>query len=109
MIFQKEIARVAEQSGVTKAVIDKDWVLGHFLAAMYAIPDVRDNLVFKGGTYLRKCWFPDYRSSENLDFTARSENFELTQAHLDTICQFLFESAGILTHVVSLNTLRFKN
>jgi len=49
MIFQKEIARVAEQSGVTKAVIGKDWVLGHFLAAMYAIPEMRDNLVFKGG------------------------------------------------------------
>jgi len=109
MIFQKEIARVAEQSGVTKAVIDKDWVLGHFLAAMYAIPEMRDNLVFKGGTCLRKCWFPDYRFSEDLDFTARSENFELTQAHLDTICLFLFESAGILTHVISLNTIQFKN
>ena len=28
------------------------------------------NLMFKGGTCLRKCYFPDYRFSEDLDFTA---------------------------------------
>ncbi|MBW6474015.1 MAG: nucleotidyl transferase AbiEii/AbiGii toxin family protein [Anaerolineaceae bacterium] len=32
--------------------------------------DLDKNLVFKGGTCLRKCYFPDYRFSENLDFTA---------------------------------------
>ena len=29
-----------------------------------------EGLIFKGGTCLRKCYFPDYRFSEDLDFTA---------------------------------------
>ena len=31
---------------------------------------LRDTLVFKGGTALRKCYFGDYRFSEDLDFSA---------------------------------------
>jgi predicted nucleotidyltransferase component of viral defense system len=30
---------------------------------------LRDTLVFKGGTALKKCYFGDYRFSEDLDFT----------------------------------------
>jgi uncharacterized protein len=30
---------------------------------------LREVLVFKGGTALRRCWFKDYRFSEDLDFT----------------------------------------
>ena len=30
---------------------------------------LRDTLVFKGGTALRKCYFGDYRFSEDLDFS----------------------------------------
>lgn len=31
MILQKKIATISEQLGVSKSVIDKDWVLGHFI------------------------------------------------------------------------------
>ena len=34
MILQKEIMTIAEQKGVVKSAIDKDWALGHFLAAL---------------------------------------------------------------------------
>ena len=61
MILQKDIVTIAEDAGVAKTVIDKDWVLGHFIAALFSIPEITENLVFKGGTCLRKCWFPDYR------------------------------------------------
>jgi predicted nucleotidyltransferase component of viral defense system len=80
MILQKEIVTIAEQVGVTKSVIDKDWVLGHFIAAMYAVTEIKENLIFKGGTCLRKCWFPDYRFSEDLDFTSIDEHFDLPKA-----------------------------
>ena len=63
MILQKDIVKIAEDAGVAKTVIDKDWVLGHFIAALFSIPEIAENLVFKGGTCLRKCWFPDYRFS----------------------------------------------
>ncbi len=109
MILQKEIITIAEQKGVLKSTIDKDWVLGHFLAAIYSEQKLRELLIFKGGTCLKKCWFPDYRFSEDLDFTCRTTNFELTQSHLDFICFHVKENADILSHVVSLKPLKFKD
>lgn len=109
MILQKEIATIAEQSGVIKDVIDKDWVLGHFISAMFSIPYIKQNLIFKGGTCLRKCWFPDYRFSEDLDFTATSTSFEFQDHHLTKICEVVLSYAGIKTHVVSLKPIVFRD
>lgn len=109
MILQKEIATIAEQTGVAKTVIDKDWVLGHFVAAIFSIPEIKENLTFKGGTCLRKCWFPDYRFSEDLDFTSMSANFEFTEHHLKQICDMVSGHTDIKTHVVSLKPIIFKD
>jgi predicted nucleotidyltransferase component of viral defense system len=109
MILRKEIEQVAEQKGVARDTIDKDWVLGHFLAGIYAEPTLREVLIFKGGTCLKKCWFPDYRFSEDLDFTSRKHNFELTKRHVDVICDHVNKHASILTHVASLIPLKFEN
>ncbi len=109
MILQKEILTIAEQKGVVKTTIDKDWVLGHFLAAIYSEQALRENLIFKGGTCLKKCWFPDYRFSEDLDFTSCKTDFELKKSYLDFICWHVKENAEILTHIESLAPLRFKD
>jgi predicted nucleotidyltransferase component of viral defense system len=109
MILQKEIMTIAEQKEVLKSTVDKDWVLGHFLAAIYSEPKLREVLIFKGGTCLKKCWFPDYRFSEDLDFTSRSTDFELKQTHLEYLCWHVKENAGIHTHIESLAPLRFQN
>lgn len=109
MILQKEIAAKAEQAGVAKTVMDKDWVLGHFVAAIFSEPDIKKQMLFKGGTCLRKCWFPRYRLSEDLDFTTRSEDFELTEHHLKKICEKLDVHAGIKTHIVSLKSIVFQD
>lgn len=54
MILKREIEKIAEQKGVAKSTIEKDWVLGHFVDAIFSIPEYRDNLVFKEGTSLKK-------------------------------------------------------
>lgn len=36
MILKREIEKIAEQKGVAKTTIDKDWVLGHFTDAIYS-------------------------------------------------------------------------
>lgn len=54
MILQREIAAIAQTKHVAKLTIDKDWVLGHFLDAIYSIDYLKDMLVFKGGTCLKK-------------------------------------------------------
>lgn len=64
--LRAEVAR----SGVPRDVVEKDYAIGYVLAGVCAVPSVRDRLVFKGGTALRKLYFADYRFSEDLDFTA---------------------------------------
>jgi len=70
MISEAEIRRSAAAANVDPMVIDLDYSLGWFLLGMLKTGSRFGNLVFKGGTCLRKCYFPDYRFSEDLDFTA---------------------------------------
>ena len=53
---------------IPEAVIERDYVLAWFLTGL-AVHPLREVLAFKGGTALRRCWFEDYRFSEDLDFT----------------------------------------
>lgn len=109
MILQKEIATISEQLGVSKSVIDKDWMLGHFIAAIFNEPELKETLIFKGGTCLKKCWFEEYRFSEDLDFTSKSQEFKLTPSHLNFITKHIEDNTGVKTHIVSLRPLQFKD
>lgn len=95
MITQREIIKIAEQKRVKTKTIDKDWVLGHFLNAMYSFDSVRQNFVFKGGTALKKCYFPDYRFSEDLDFTLLDKNFVVDDNFIKEIIKVATLQSGI--------------
>ncbi len=57
MIAEAEIRRYAAQWGVDPMVVDLDYTLSWFLAALYGTTKSADLLRFKGGTCLRKCYF----------------------------------------------------
>ncbi len=56
--------------GIPWEVLERDYLLSWVLAGISQVPVLQDTLVFKGGTALRKCYFGDYRFSEDLDFSA---------------------------------------
>ncbi|HTX38260.1 MAG TPA: nucleotidyl transferase AbiEii/AbiGii toxin family protein [Bryobacteraceae bacterium] len=62
--------RLAKDGGrrLPESVLERDYCLAWFLAAL-AESDLRAVLGFKGGTALKRCYFGDYRFSEDLDFT----------------------------------------
>ena len=68
MIDEAEIRREAVRLGVDLMVVDLDYVIGCFLETLYRQPESQA-LIFKGGTCLKKCYYADYRFSEDLDFT----------------------------------------
>jgi len=70
MISEAELRRQAARWQVDPMVANLDYGLGWFLAAFFSTDEVAGRLRFKGGTCLRKCYFADYRFSEDLDFTA---------------------------------------
>ena len=72
MIPASELFKQAHRLGVGDRVIEKDYVLSWLLIAI-AESELRDKLAFKGGTALKKCYYPGYRFSEDLDFTLCSD------------------------------------
>ncbi|WP_257670923.1 nucleotidyl transferase AbiEii/AbiGii toxin family protein [Parapedobacter tibetensis] len=106
MILKKEIEKKALEHEVSRSTIDKDWVLGHFIDAIFSIEQCRQALIFKGGTCLRKCYFPDYRFSEDLDFTSTNPDFKLGEDLLRQIMSLVQERAGMPLHLEKLTDLR---
>lgn len=70
MISEAEIRRISAATRVDPMVVDLDYSLGWFLLGMRKTSTSLGGLLFKGGTCMRKCYFHDYRFSEDLDFTA---------------------------------------
>ena len=98
MISKDEILSVADETGLTPAVVEKDYVLGWLLAAIHQNTAFSDSWVFKGGTCLKKCYFETYRFSEDLDFTLKDENYlneELLTEQFSEIAEWLYEACGI--------------
>ncbi len=69
MISTGEVQRIAGALGLEPRVIDHDYVLGCYLCFLGTQSTVQKKWLFKGGTALRKCYFEEYRFSEDLDFT----------------------------------------
>jgi len=102
MIPQRNLSllsnRLARAGGrrIPEAVLERDYCLSWFLVGLSRSP-LRDRLLFKGGTALKKCYFADYRFSEDLDFTlARSEEFEPIRRELETAFEGAHQASGVV-------------
>lgn len=101
MIPQRNISllanRLAREGGqrFREDVLERDYCLAWFLATL-AQSEVREILAFKGGTALKRCYFGDYRFSEDLDFTLLqpTPNEEL-QRRLEPVYEAVREASGI--------------
>jgi predicted nucleotidyltransferase component of viral defense system len=109
MILKKEIGTIAEQKEVAPTTIDKDWVLSHILDAIYSIPICKESLIFKGGTCLKKCYFPEYRFSEDIDFTSSKPEFVLDERLINEIIAIVKKQADIPLSLSKLEQLKFND
>ena len=71
-----------QRLGIQWEVLERDYLLSWFLSGINQVPELHRTLVFKGGTALKKCYFGDYRFSEDLDFSgldgvSRGDTMEL--------------------------------
>ncbi|GEM_PF-1544717 len=65
----KEIGKESNFKEDKRIYIEKDIWLTYFLRYLYKIENAPNELIFKGGTSLVKCYYGYYRFSEDLDFT----------------------------------------
>jgi len=65
------IRTLSRRKNVPQYIVEKDYALSYLLAAIASTEGLRENLVLKGGTALKKLYFADYRFSEDLDYSTR--------------------------------------
>lgn len=98
MISKEEISRIAHKLELSSHTIEKDYVLGWILAGIGTHPQINKSWVFKGGTALKKCYFENYRFSEDLDFTINDEKaatLHSIQQAINDISYWVYEQSGI--------------
>jgi uncharacterized protein len=59
----------AREKGTPLEILEKDYALSYLLAAVAKTPGMGNQIVLKGGTALRKLYYPGYRFSEDLDYS----------------------------------------
>ena len=102
MIPQRNISLLAnrlykEHGGrrIPEAVLERDYCLAWFLAGL-SQSKLRNLLIFKGGTALKRCHFGDYRFSEDLDFTlARKVEFAEIREGQEEVYELVAQASGI--------------
>ena len=101
MIPQRNISllsnRLAADGGrrIRDDVLERDYCLAWFLAVL-SESDLKTVLGFKGGTALKRCYFGDYRFSEDLDFTMlEAVPFEAILRRLDAVYRGVRDNSGI--------------
>jgi len=67
--LRARLQEARQRLGLPWEVLERDYLLSWILAGISQVDALRGTLVFKGGTALKKCYFGDYRFSEDLDFT----------------------------------------
>lgn len=86
MIDYFQVQRSAAKYGVSEEIIEKDYLIEIILCYLGKDEYFKEKVVFRGGTALKKVYFPDYRFSEDLDFLIGDiENLEETKEKLINI------------------------
>lgn len=96
MIRLVDVQKTAAKAGVREQTIEKDYVLSWLLLCLPDVKLLKENFIFKGGTALRKIYFPDWRYSEDLDFTLKepASQSKITEA-LNALCESVNRKSGI--------------
>jgi len=112
MIDKYEIIKFAKIKNLNLSIIEKDYVLGWFLAAIQNNTELSENWIFKGGTCLKKCYFENYRFSEDLDFSLIEKthiNEKFLKDSMSYISEWLYEEIGLEIPLKGITIDLYKN
>lgn len=96
MITRDEIVNRSEELSIHTSNVQRDYVFGWILAAIYSHSDLSNYLVLKGGNCFRKAYFQKARYSPDLDFAAiKPVTPEFLTAQLNSVCDFINQRSGV--------------
>lgn len=71
MITADALRRISRRQRLSAGMVEKDYAISWFLKENYENDLLKEAIIFKGGTALKKIYFPEtWRLSHDLDFTA---------------------------------------
>lgn len=87
MLDKNEIDQKAAEFNLRPVDVEKDYVYGWLLNAIYTESSLGNQLVLKGGNALRKGYLPGTRFSKDLDFSLEQEiDPDFLHAELNKVC-----------------------
>jgi predicted nucleotidyltransferase component of viral defense system len=96
MIKSEEIDQKAKEYGINPPDVEKDYVFGWLLNALYSQSSLNDKLILKGGNGLRKGYFSNTRFSKDLDFSAEQQiDMSFLHDELNKICTYINAQTSI--------------
>jgi predicted nucleotidyltransferase component of viral defense system len=101
MIKSGEIDNIANKDGVRATQIQKDYAISWILWGISQNEFLKENLVIKGGTCLKKVYFDDYRFSEDIDFTLVNDDIDNDEVmkNFDSLFEEVFNASRIILGV----------
>lgn len=99
--LKRRLEKIRAETKMPWEGLERDFLFSWILAALAAHPELGQQLVFKGGSCLKKCYFGRYRFSEDLDFTRLEfapEGAALERA-IEEVCQRAVESLHVVGDV----------
>jgi predicted nucleotidyltransferase component of viral defense system len=105
MIKPGEIQQKSRAVGVRDQQIEKDYILSWILQGIAQHQQLSNQIVFKGGTVLKKVYFDDYRFSEDLDFTLLNNENSNEQIFIwfEEVLEYIGEEANIPLEIIDNN------
>jgi hypothetical protein len=107
MNIQQVLKTMAVVQGVSLDIVQKDYAISYLLAGIAGTPGLGEKIILKGGTALKKLYYPEYRFSEDLDFsTLELAGFpsgeELMKAAVSRMTVLLQERGPFETQIESM-------
>ena len=97
MIERAEIEAKAAEFAIHTSNVQRDYVFGWLLSAIYSGSGLGEILVLKGGNCFRKGYFPNARFSRDLDFaTQATVNENFLHEEFNKICDLAQERSGVM-------------
>jgi predicted nucleotidyltransferase component of viral defense system len=106
---ENDLRRQARKTGFDVATLEKDYALTWLLSSIYWNESkLKDLLIFKGGTAIRKIYFPEWRLSEDMDFTIiKQVDPQSLKQDFEEILETVNRTSGIIFSVSAFNAGEF--
>ncbi|MEM1379517.1 MAG: nucleotidyl transferase AbiEii/AbiGii toxin family protein [Pseudomonadota bacterium] len=96
MIEREEIDQKSQEFDVKTSDVQRDYVFGWFLKAVFENDYLRNRLILKGGNAFRKAYFAETRFSRDLDFSLREAlDIDHMQTAINEACAYASVYSGI--------------